>query len=201
MSSDSFDRTIHHRNEAVADTPLITLVEWTRLTALKLAPDQGGPATPFQDDRPGGLISVMGARDVEFAFYANASDNGTFDATIVGVPAIIQRIPGSRATPGPRLLRLAKFNCIVGASAEATTFNPISGAAEATITFLAIDTLAVAIEGTGIQLWDAGGNGGLARAAIDPAQCPKIFCYVDNFTNVTSVDVQVRRISRFGITG
>lgn len=182
--SDSFSRTIFHRSVTQNDTPLFTLAERTRLLTLKQ-----------KDDRENGLITTAGARNMEFGFYGIGIDGGTAVATLLGIPPIVDRLPMSQAPFGPRPIRLGEFLVTFGTSTE-TDLEPIIGVTVAG-TWRAAKAIVTTAEGTGIKLWDVAAAAGIARAVIDPLQCPRIFMYISALTNMTRVDVCSRRISRF----
>jgi len=193
MPSDSFDRTLHHRSVLTNDVPLFTLAERQRLQELQIATVSSKRV--IVPDSPNGLLSTFGARDIEFGFYGIGSDNGTFTATLLGLPTILPRLAVGPPSVAPRPIRLAELAVTLGTSTE-TNLNPITGEA-ATGTWRAADTIVATVEGTGIKLWDAGAVNGIARAIIDPLQCPKLFMYISNLTNVTRVEVAARRLTGF----
>lgn len=179
---DRFERTIHHRSILIADTPLFTLAERTRLrTLLRHA------------DRYNGIFATSGAEHSEFVAYALGDDDGTFDLTLLGLPTALDRMPNSQAPLGPRPLRLGKWGCTLGISTE-TNLNPVTGES-VTGTWRAVDTLVTTVAGTGITLYDEGGDDGVSRIVINNMQIPHLFMYADNFTNVTRVEIQTRRLA------
>lgn len=182
--NDSFDRTIHHRAVTANDTPLYTIAERLRLERLRQKPD-----------RLNGLLLTYNAHNVELAFYGIGNNNGVCSVNILGLPAILERMPISQAPQGPRPLRLAQLTVTFGTSTE-TDINPITGEA-ATGTWRAADTIVTVVEGTGITLLDATGVNGISRVLIDPLACHRLFVYVSSLTNMTRVDVQARRLGKF----
>jgi hypothetical protein len=193
--ADALYNSIHHRtNVTAADTWAITLAERARLNALGKTtnPDGSHKGLPtLKVDQPNGLLATFGFTDIELMFWAIGAANGTFSAHIVGLPGVVEQLRRSTTPVAPALIPLASLNCILGSSGE-TNINPANNVA-VTGAWKLIDTISIAIEGTGMHLWNVGNNQ-LCRIQFDPLGCSSCFVYLDTFSGPTRVECVARRI-------
>lgn len=170
MNADTFIRTVYHRRVTTDDS--YTLSVALRKTLLDLT--KGSP-----DDRLNSPFNTSLAPTCELMFWCSGEDNATFQATVYGLPSIVQRVGPVPAQYGITPIRLLSLSLTAGTLVNADV-NPITGDSDAGVTWRAIDTLVVTLSATGDTVYDGAGGNGQARILFDPIGCPLCFVSIHN---------------------
>lgn len=172
----------HRKNVTASDTVAVTGAE--------LATRYGRNA-----DWPNTVCRTQGALLMELRAWGNA-ENKTGTITVVGWPAASSSADvGVDRTP-PKGVILFSATIAFGSETTANR-NPITGQADAGVTYYEMDTAVAAITGTRTLTMIDSANNRQCRILFDPLGYPLIFAYVtlDGATPAARVDISLRLVS------
>lgn len=131
-------------------------------------------------------FAVKRCRNIEIGAWGVGSDNDTYVVTAVGFDAGVNGLFGVGRT-----LWVATHTF---GTTTSVNIDPLTGAAAASTTFRAADTIAFTTQNTSVSVYDGSGANGYARLVYDPLDHEYVFHYITSISGITGAYLIARHL-------